>query len=1044
MTIKASWSQIAVLMLTFLITPLRADDNAATREDAVPSAQDVTRTHLQAEIADLQALLVGQLPQNASLPALFEIDLNNPQAVAQRISALESRLNAEPDAALKAANTAKDKQDAKADSEQDDNADAGMAAPIAQADQFVLIRRERDRLRLSFLQLPAERRSALIEQDRLKRTQEALVAEQAAAAAALARSELARDNALAAATAARNDSERVLATEEARLLAQLSELSTLRQQWADSNQANLNERRALFARYAAVSQQTPLPSAQADELYNSIRGDLDQLRVGAADALNQLDNASQVPLLEEPLSLNDARFAAHGERVARLLQLRLRISQETQALRERERQERYEDAREKMTGLKTLQSQRVILLSQLSPNKRAEVTGFNAQGMSRVADEIAHVRLMVRWYPLQRTHDAQGLMSLLQNVFTAGKFGVGLLQLVFILALGVWARRRSRDWIGKARQWLSNHVQPKNLRLRLDRAMLTLTAMSRELMLLLCIYIVFDWLYAPAQSITEVAVLRKLAYAYGFYALALALIHRVFLTAISRYRSVTPELNSKILRSLRWVARWALVVSIYLIFAQALLGRGALYGIAEDVATFGAVVVAWRLIRAWRIEVTQAYLSYSPDGRLADMVHKSKGHSYGLVLAAAAFVIVAARGLWTWVTDLALGFEQTRKALAYLFRRQLERQSRKQADAVEPTALPDALTEALSEEPADVTLSIDHFPKLDAIVKQANALYDGGHGALIALTGDRGAGKTTWLMAMQRHLPSDMSCTYESLEERVYDADSVCRLLCRVLGIGETTEPKEIIAQLHAQRPQVVLLDLGQNLMLRTVGGLAGYDVFVAIAQATVGRVLWLVAFASWPYEYLQRIHPNRDVYDQHLVLSPWSDQRIGELIDSRMASADFTADYDSLLSNDALAPSPASLNSEVEAERIADRYHRLVWDYADGNPRLALHFFRLSLTWTGERRVEVHLFPMPPVGALEDFATRTHYVLACLVQHENLTATEASVSLGFPLSECERALYLLHQRGFLTVGNAQRYRVSTHWNRAVLRYLQRKKLLVV
>ncbi|MEO7824192.1 MAG: ATP-binding protein [Paraperlucidibaca sp.] len=1029
LTNKPSWPQAVLLAMSILSAPAAWSAEAvkqvpAERESALPNAQELTLTHLQAEIADLQALLVGQLPKNASLPALFEIDLNDPQVVAQRIRSLQERLNAEPDA----------KQ----------ATDSAQAAPTTPADNFVLLRRERDRLRLGFLQLPAERRTALIEQDRLKRAQATLLAEQAASAKALAATELARDNALAAATAARNDGERGLATEEARLLAQLSELAALRQQWADANQTQLDQRRELFARYAAVSQRTPLPSAQADELYNSIRSDLKSLREGATLALDKLNNPSQVPALEEQLSLNDARFAVHGERVARIIQLRQRIGQETAQLRERERQERYKDANIKMTGLQTLQAQRVILLAQLSPEKRAEATGFNATGMARVLDEIAHVQLMANWYPLQRTHDAQSLVSLLQDVFTAGKFGIGLLQLLILIALGVWVRRRSRDWISHARHWLSAHVLPKNLRASIDRAAITLTAVARELTLLLSLYLVFDWLYAPAQSIAELAMLRKLAYAYGYYALALALIHRVFLTAISRYRAVNNELNHKILRSLRWVARWALVVSIYLILAQALLGRGALYGIAEDVATFGGLVVAWRLIRAWRSEVTQAYLSYSPTGRLAELVHKSQDHSYGLILAAAAFIFVAARGLWTWLSDLALGFEQTRKALAYLFRRQLERQSRNHAEAIKPSALPDALMAALSEEAADVELSIEHFPKLDDVVKKALALNEGGHGGLIALTGDRGAGKTTWLMALQRHLPNDMACVYYSIEERNYHADSACLVLCRVLGIADTTDPEQIIAQLHAQRPQVVLLDLGQNFMLRTVGGLAGYDIFVHIAQATVGRVLWIIAFASWPFEYLQRIHPNRDVYDQHLALPPWSDQRIGELIDARMELAGFTADYDSLLNNDALTPSPAPLANDEDAERTADRYHRLVWDYADGNPRLALHFFRLSLSWRGDKRVEVHLFPMPPMSALEGFATRTHYVLACLVQHENLTAAEAAASLCFALHECQRALYLLHERGFLTVSDGQRYRVSSHWNRAVLRFLQRKKLLVV
>jgi hypothetical protein len=120
------------------------------------------------------------------------------------------------------------------------------------------------------------------------------------------------------------------------------------------------------------------------------------------------------------------------------------------------------------------------------------------------------------------------------------------------------------------------------------------------------------------------------------------------------------------------------------------------------------------------------------------------------------------------------------------------------------------------------------------------------------------------------------------------------------------------------------------------------------------------------------------------------------------------------------------------------------VWDYADGNPRVALHFFRLSLVWTQGRSVDVRLFPTPSVEALEPFETRTWFALACVVQHENLTVDEAAVSLRFARTECARALQLLHERGFLTRSESGRYRVCSHWSRAVQRFLQRKKLLVV
>jgi hypothetical protein len=270
--------------------------------------------------------------------------------------------------------------------------------------------------------------------------------------------------------------------------------------------------------------------------------------------------------------------------------------------------------------------------------------------------------------------------------------------------------------------------------------------------------------------------------------------------------------------------------------------------------------------------------------------------------------------------------------------------------------------------------------------------------------------------------------------------------LSAALGLPSLDTPPALIVALREQPARVVLLDLVQNTLLRAVGGHAGHDALVTIAQATSGKVLWVLAYAHWPFQYVLRTQLGRDVYDRVVTLAPWSEQQIGELIDARMAAAGFTADYDKLVLNEALLHTTTSVapgGADVDV-RNADRYQRLVWDYADGNPRVALHFFRLSLVWSQGLTVGVRLFPMPEVDALEPFETRTWFALACVVQHENLSVDDAAASLRFPRHECAWALRLLQDHGFLTVDAAGAYRVRSHWSRAVQRFLQRKKLLVV
>jgi hypothetical protein len=684
------------------------------------------------------------------------------------------------------------------------------------------------------------------------------------------------------------------------------------------------------------------------------------------------------------------------------------------------------------------------MLPMLDAAQRNEATGFTRDGWACVLSEVAHLRLMARWYPVQRLHEVRSFGDLLHDSLTAGRYGASALGLSFLLLALFLLRQRVRGWVLNLQRKTVRGVAVPSLRQWVDGTLQMLARASNEWTLLLAVFLVFDLLLVGRAGLPELDTARSLAYAYAWYRLTLALIHRVLLVALSRYHAVGPALNTKILRSLRLVARLALAYAVYLILAQTLLGRGALYDIARQVALAGILFLSWRLIRAWRGEVTQAYLAHFPDGALAERVRASQDRSHGLFIAAAAFLFVAGRGLWIWLRDAAMRFEQTRKALAYLFRRQLERQLKHQAVPPKPNPLPAPLQSALTEGPVTDALAIDVFPKLVQVHGLAQRLAGGGAGGLVALAGERGAGKTTWLLALRSRAAPDLPCVLHSFEERNIDPAAMCLLLSKLLDLPATDDADILIAAAADAAPRVLLLDLVQNTMLRAVGGLAAHTLLLRVAQATTGRVLWVLAYARWPFEYLQRTLPGRDIFDLVLLLPPWTEARIGELIEARMAAAGFTADYDQLLVSPAIHHTTVPAVDAEALERSADRYHRLVWDYADGNPRIALHFFKMSLVWEQGTQVRVRLFAMPSVDALEAFETHTWFTLACLIQHENLTVAEAAASLRFAPEDCARALQLLEGQGFVERGASGRYRVTSHWARAVQRFLQRKKMLVV
>ncbi|MDM4773002.1 hypothetical protein [Solimonas sp. SE-A11] len=960
------------------------------------------------------------------MAALFEIDVTDPAAVASRASELRERLRA-PITAPSV---------------------PPKSSPERAVDELA---RQRDRLRLQFLELPAELRERLIEQDQLERERRG-VAEQAEQARQLREAaERERSAALLAAQQAATAAERELAVEEARLQTHRAELAAMAQAWNTRSQADLDARGRLASRYSSATSGEALRPTQADALYQSIRTDLSELRERADQALSDLAAPSSIAGVTSELELQSPRFDQFAEQRNHLVRLRADIAAEEAEMARHERDDRYRAAASTMESLQNLQTLRVALLARLSPERREQVTGLNAEGLQRLRGELSHVTLMARWYPEQRRHAIAGLREQLRNVLTAGGVGLRALAFVALLVAYVYVQRRRRAALTWLRLRLVGAVDNRAIALRLNSAMLALSAVAGELLLLGTVYLLFDRILLHAAQVPEVAVLRKLAFAYAWYRLALAAIHRVLLNSVRRYRRVDLELDRKILRSVRVVALFALVMTAYLIISQALLGRGALYGTARTLAWAGTALIGYYLIRMWREDVAKSYLSMYPEGRLASLVRGTSGHSHGLIVALLAFGFVAARGLWTWLRDTALRFEQTRKALAYLLRRRLERQAEREAgNAPDPRQLPDELTGALSEDPVTSPLRVQHFPAQDEVLAMVQGLAGGQQGGLVALVGDRGVGKTTWLNALAEQLGEALPLCQLDLQERLLDPAELIGQLSSRLELPQVGGDGELIARLNEGPRRVVIVDLAQNLMLRAVGGLDCYECLLGIGRATAGRVIWILAFARWPFEFLQRLHPGQDIYHRIIHLNGWSERQISDLINHRMKAAGYAVDYSELQLDAALpSRSPRPLDEEglsnlnAEQEPPSDRYHRIIWDYADGNPRIALHFWRYSLVPAGEKRVKVRLFSTPSQAVLEMTGLQTRFLLACLVQHENLTASEAGRSMRLDEAACAASLETLRSKGMLVAENG-RYRVDSHWNRAVLRFLQRKKLLVV
>ena len=685
----------------------------------------------------------------------------------------------------------------------------------------------------------------------------------------------------------------------------------------------------------------------------------------------------------------------------------------------------------------SLDGARLLLLERLPGARRDEVLGEGRAGQEQLRWEIWRVSARARWYGLRRRTLPGEIVAALRDPFVLVPWVARGLWVLLVVIAAIVVARRGRRMLEAAR--VPRIASWPRLRRGLERAREVLAALWPELVLLGGLRGVRWAIGGGAAAVRGVELAYALLLGYALYRLGLAAVHRFIVWRSGQDgASMGKATDHKVLGSLRLVGRYVLFAGLLLAVIEAELGAGYLHDLAHQIAWAGAVPVGWILVRRWRGDIAEAYLRRHSEGVLARAVDGSRRRWYGLFVVLLAFSALALAAGGRSARRFALGFEQSHRVLAFVFRKRLER--RADAIADDDAALPADLVACFSEEPLeDPALGVDHHPGLDRFeAALASWRAEPRLGALL-LVGGFGSGKTTWLAAASRKA-SGVPVRRIALRRRVLTSDDL--LAAFAAGLGAPPEAlagvEDLAAWIRSEGRQVLIIDDLEHLFLRGLDAWGAWDAFLELVELSGRSAFWLCAIAKQPYRYLCFVRGGADIFRMIVSLPPWSELELTGLIRKRMAASGYDASYDDMV-----------LDEEPDADReahvsSAERdYMRLLWDYTLGCPRVALHFWRCSLAPVPgeERRVRVRLFRGPDEEELESLSEAERFALACVVWHDSLTAGEAARSLRFPTLLCEDAMAKLTERRILE-SQGGRHRVTTRWHSATHGYLLRKHLV--
>jgi hypothetical protein len=674
----------------------------------------------------------------------------------------------------------------------------------------------------------------------------------------------------------------------------------------------------------------------------------------------------------------------------------------------------------------------------ISAARRNDLLGFGREGFRQLSREITQVRVNLELHYAERRHSIVEVPQLARDVFTVGSALKHILLTVAVLMGALWARGRWREWLEQLRSSAFRSVSSVRWKRRMKRLLAAVEVVA-PWGLFLIVLAALGWAMGPAADTIEMQIVLTALKIWGFYRLSVDAAAALLLAVAEHFGlAVSAERRAKLLSSVRNVLRIGAAMVLVLLVSRG-AGQGYLSSLVVNFAWLIILAAVIAELFRWRREMVETFLSLQPEGRLAATVRSSQEHWYGIFVAPAAFVWLAGRAGATVAREFALGFEQTQKALAYLFRRQVERSAEQQGYAEGDVAeLPEEVVESFQEGAVERgPLVIDHFPQLRDLHKILSTWRDTGASGSFLLVGERGIGKTTWLNQVER---DDVTIERIVPGERFTDFGRLAGRLAESLQleIGRDDPLQSLTEALMNGPRRVVVLDMAQHLFLADVGGYDAFEGFARIVNRTCRHVFWLCSMSTYAWRHLVAVRPDAAVFRGSAHLLGWSEETIRELIRTRCAASGARFNF-----ADLVVDGLEGVSTQARLIESEEGYTRLLWDYSDGNPRAALHFFLRSLDPDGGNRVRVRLFRAPDVERLESGGFNGLFVLAAVVTHESINLDHLVEVTRLARSECFIHLDRLTELGAIVVED-DRFRVSTAWHRAAVRLLRRRNLLPV
>ena len=485
----------------------------------------------------------------------------------------------------------------------------------------------------------------------------------------------------------------------------------------------------------------------------------------------------------------------------------------------------------------------------------------------------------------------------------------------------------------------------------------------------------------------------------------------------------------------------AVGLSVFFIFCllaitENLTRRGLIYHFMTSAFYYLSILFLMALSYQWR-DIIGASLSKLVHGSVGQQLAKLCSGRWGIILSIPALLLTLVLSLFRLFARCGEHFEVTKKIAAQLFRYQLESTLDEERNAKlmpPPKEYQDCFP--LSGESSENLIIKPTYSVYDEVLQlvQNWSQHKGAINSL-AVIGYKGTGKTClirYLTQTSRHF----SVLSKSVPAKLITKPQVLAFFGDLLNTPVTSVSDVLQPFQTSSRKTLILIDDAHNFFLAKEGGFEGYRTLIELIERSPAHVFWCLSFNLYAWTYLNAVFNRLSYLNSVVVLPPWTEQAIQELILNLHAKTDYRLSYDDILQ---------AVGSQTDTENVVyveNRFFSLLRHQSHGNPRLAIYLWLTSLNLAGMKDLHVGLPQEPEPIVLSQLSEPAIFIFAAVARHENLKLEEIMAATQITEDIVRQILDMGVRSGLLTCDQNQAYRLSILFHYPLINYLKAKHCL--